>query len=75
MTLSIMRDRRQERLSRGQCPDCDGDLDSDWRCDLCGRDGAVEFFGLPFVSPYLERPLRSLEQARRDIERKERIDG
>lgn len=26
-------------------------------------------------SPYLNRPLRSLEQARRDIERKERIDG
>ncbi len=42
---------------------------------VCSHDGDAEFWRRPFVSPYLERPLRSLEQARRDIERKERIDG
>ena len=76
MTLSIDHDERRERLSKGQCPECGGWLDEQWECSDCGRDGLPEFFGMePFVSPYLERPLRSLEQARRDIERKERIDG
>lgn len=54
-------ERRELLIENDVCPECGGELDTGWECNLCGFDALPEQERIPQIDPVVTAAIADLE--------------